>query len=74
VCSKSTNWEDLVQDDNQRVCGIPISGNLHTASLLMSMRISISYLSIMLKTCRILVYHFNSIQREFLTARDCRGL
>jgi hypothetical protein len=74
VCSKSTNWEDMVQDDNRRVCGIPLSGNLHTASVSISMIISVLKLSIMLKTCRILVYHYNSTPRVFLVARDFRGL
>jgi hypothetical protein len=36
MCAKSTKWEDMVQDDNRRVCGIPFSGNFHTASLSIS--------------------------------------
>jgi hypothetical protein len=74
VYAKSTNWEDMVQDDNRNVCGIPFSSNLHTASLSISMKISVLNMSILLKTCRDLVYHFNSTPREFLAARDCRGL
>jgi hypothetical protein len=74
VCAKSTNWEDMVQDDNRRVCGIPFSGNFHTALLSISMKISVLNMSILLKTSRDLVYHFNSIPREFLATRDCRGL
>jgi hypothetical protein len=73
VCSKSRNWKDMVQDDNRCVCGILFLDNLHTASLSISMRILVLNMSIMLRTCRILVYHFNSTH-EFLATKDCRGL
>jgi hypothetical protein len=61
VCAKSTNWEDMVQDDNRRVYGIPFLGNLYITSLSISISISISMkilvlnMSILLKTSRDLV-------------------
>ena len=62
MCSKPTNWEDLVQDDNRCLCGILLLGNHYTSALNISM---------MLMSCHNLFFHINANLSKYLIVRDC---